>query len=128
VDEQLHHGQATSMLPRVHRFHRTKSTATAFIAFGTVFGACGTDDQKLSCVVELGAAKATVPLDTKVGSSAVATVGGYTVDFTILEGSRLQGEVTDAHATSLMTSRAGGLAGSGGLGTPDGHLDYSCAL
>jgi hypothetical protein len=99
-----------------------------FTAFATVFGACGGDDHKLSCVVKLGAAQATVPLDTKVGSSAEATVGGYTVAFTILEGSRLQGEVTDAQATSLMTSKAGGLAGSGGLGTADGHLAYSCAL
>jgi hypothetical protein len=98
----------------------------AAIAFASVLAACGDDSETLSCVVKLGAAQATASLDSKVGSSAVASIGGYSVTFTILDGSRLQGEVTDSKATSLMKSTAGGLNGGGSLGTADGRLDYSC--
>ena len=101
-----------------------------FVALATALGACGDDSETLSCKVKLVTAQATTQdtttLDSKVGSSAAASLGGYTVTFTILDGSRLQGEVKDAKATSLMKSTAGGLNGGGSLGTADGRLDYSC--
>jgi hypothetical protein len=89
--------------------------------------ACGDDVDTTTCVVQLGAARSSVTFETKVGSSAVATVGRYGVIFSILDGVKLQAEVRDADST-LMTTTTGGSGRAGGsTGTADGQLEFSCA-
>lgn len=86
------------------------------------------DTERVTCVVKLGTAQTSVPLDTKVGASSVATVGSYTVAFSILDGRKLKAEVRDTKST-LMTVTAGALSQeeSGSTPTPDGQLQFSCA-
>ena len=96
------------------------------VAFAALLGACSSDTERVSCVVKLGGAQASVSLDAKVGDSVTATVGRYSVTFSILDGLQLEAEVTDPDST-LQTTTAGGTTAGGGEGTPDGQLDYSCA-
>lgn len=90
--------------------------------------ACSDESDTVTCVVNVGGAQTTVPLIVKVGASAVATVGDYSVAFSVGDGRRLEAEVRDADST-LMKMTTGDAAGtaSGSTGTPDGQLEFSCA-
>jgi hypothetical protein len=100
--------------------------ASTFVLIGAA--ACSDDIETVTCVVKLGAEQSSVPLETNVGASTVATVGSYSVTFSILEGRKLQAEARDAEST-LMTVTAGDVSGeaSGSTGTADGQLEFSCA-
>jgi hypothetical protein len=103
-------------------------SVAAFAGLLLVATGCSDENGKLTCVVTVGGAQATVSLDTKVGASSVATVGSYSVTFSVLDGSKFEAEVRDADST-LMTMTAGGVSGraGGSAGTPDGPLEFSCA-
>ncbi len=105
------------------------SRLLVFVALPVVVSSCADDGNRLSCTVTVGATKSTVSLTTKVGSSAMATVGKYAVTFTILEGAQLTAVVKDEHFKELMrgTSGGAGRGGGGSVHTPDGQLDYTCA-
>jgi hypothetical protein len=104
---------------------RWRQFAVMTLAVG-VFSGCGAGSDKVSCVVKVGGGQTNVSLDTKVGSSAVASVGTYSVAFSIQPGSHLRSEVKDAQGATLMTVTTGGFTGSGAGPTPDGQLDFSC--
>ncbi len=58
----------------------------------------------------------------------MATVGNYSVTFSVVDGLRLEAEVRDADSTliKVTTGDAAGTA-TGSTGTPDGQLEFSCA-
>ena len=89
---------------------------------------CSNENDAVSCDVTVGEARTIVSLDTKVGSSSVAKVGGYSVTFSVVVGQKLEAEVRDAKST-LMKDTAGDVAGraGGSAGTPDGQLEFTCA-
>lgn len=89
--------------------------------------ACGSDRENVSCNVSVGDENTVVTFEDAVGESSVATVGAYTVTFTVHERHQLSAEVRDADST-LMTGTSGGVIGAGSVGTPDGRLDYSCGV
>ncbi len=108
-------------------FRSEASRLVALAAFLVVVAACGAESHTLSCVVKVGGAQTTVSLNTKVGSSVMATVPSYTVTFSILDGPRLTANVQDAHFKTLMRTTSGADGGGGGsVTTPDGLLEYSC--
>lgn len=81
-----------------------------------------------ACVVKLGAEQESVSLETKVGASIVATVGAYSVTFSILDGRKLEAEARDTNSTLVtVTTGSGPREASGSTGTPDGQLEFSCA-
>ena len=99
----------------------------AVMAFAVVgLNACSSGSDKVSCVVKVGGEQTNVSLNTKPGSSALASVGAYSVEFSIQPGSHLRTEAKDAQGATLLTTTAGGVTGGGGLGTPNGQLDFSC--
>jgi hypothetical protein len=102
-----------------------RQIAVMTFAVGVVSG-CGTGSDKVSCVVKVGGEQTSVSLATKVGSSALASVGTYSVEFSIQPGSHLRSEAKDARGATLMTVTTGGVTGSGAAPTPDGQLDFSC--
>jgi hypothetical protein len=80
-----------------------------------------------SCVVKLGDARTVVSIGTKVGASSVATIGTYSVTFTINDGRQFEAAMRDEDST-LAKVTTGGWPGkaSGSTGTPDGELEFSC--
>jgi hypothetical protein len=101
--------------------------ACASLMFGAA--ACvGESNPVSSCVVKLGDAQTVVSIDTKVGASAVATIGGYSVTFTISDGRQFEAAMRDADSTLTKVTMNGwpGRAG-GSTGTPDGELEFLCA-
>ena len=119
----LFHRRSRAVRPRCVG---TYAVSIAAVAVASLIGACGGESERVSCVVTVGGKQTTVSLEVKVGSSSIATLGSYSVTFSILDHSQLQAEVRDAHST-LMTSKATGAVGGGSAGTPDGLLEYSCA-
>ena len=86
-----------------------------FLVFTSVVlgtAACGDDSDTITCVVNLGTAQTSVPIDTKVGASSVVTVGSYSVMFSILDGGKLEAKASDEDST-LMTATTGDGAARG---------------
>ena len=100
----------------------------AFISLTLGATGCGDENVTVSCTVKVGALQTSVSLESKLGSSSLATVGSYSVTFSVVAGHKLEAEVRHADST-LMKVTAGDVAGraSGSTGTPDGQLDFSCA-
>lgn len=90
---------------------------------------CSAKREQLTCVVKLGGAQTTVPLDTQFGGdAAVATVGDYTVTYSILDNSRKYAAEVKHGSSVLMTMTASGdpTVAGGSSTTPDGQLEFFC--
>ena len=80
------------------------------MAFALVgLNTCGSGSDTVSCVVKVGGEQTNVSLNTKPGSSAVASVGAYSVAFSIQPGSHLRAEAKNAGGATLLTVTTGGV-------------------
>ena len=95
------------------------------VAIGGLSG-CHAGKTKFSCDVRLGRAHAITSVGTNVGSTAVASVGTYTVFFSVERGPEVQAALMDSSGNTLMSFKGGGFRVRSGTLTPAGSLVFSC--
>ncbi len=98
------------------------------MAWLAAVSACAAAPATLPCTVALGGSHRTIDVVAKDGAVSTASVGGYSVTFTVHATSpQISAKVTNSNGRTLLSASGGRLGGfSGSAPTPDGELDFSC--